>query len=503
MTETTKAPTTPQEWCRRLNATLDIREATRQALAMDWYKWRADCPLCGAPRRTLHVTFRRRLKCSACRQALKLVMFVAAAKGVHWVTAVDLLKPIADAAAKAATDTAAASPAGHSNPLLAAALAYARRGWPVVPLHHPTEGGGCSCLEREKCAHVGKHPTTANGVHNATTDETVIRQWWCGQSAANVGVVPSSRSGIWILDVDPKHGGDETLAELECKHGELPPTVEVLTGSGGRHLYFARTGDPRESNLRNRACAPGLDMLTNGGLAVAPPSRHGSGRAYEWEAAHHPDDTEILPAPDWLLDLCARQAAQPADGVTPYGRAALSGEVERVRLAAESTRNDTLNSATFKIGQLVEPGHIQQAVAASELAQAGRTAGLPAREVRDTVRSGLKGGKRKPRANVPPVVRPGGAGQPPPADRPPAYVLVAAAQVAPILELIAIREPGTRVPAAAVYSRYSDRCASLGRTPASARTFGLALSALGVQDVKGTAGRRDRIGLRLREEVPA
>ena len=67
------------------------------------------------------------------------------------------------------------------NRLLEAALAYAARGWAVLPLHTPT-GGGCSCRDR-KCRSIGKHPRTLHGVKDATTDAAQIRTWWadCGQ----------------------------------------------------------------------------------------------------------------------------------------------------------------------------------------------------------------------------------------------------------------------------------------------------------------------------------
>jgi hypothetical protein len=43
-----------------------------------------------------------------------------------------------------------------------------------------------------------------------------------------------------VLDEDPTNDGDASLAKLEREHGE-PPTVECLTGGGGRHLYFVGT----------------------------------------------------------------------------------------------------------------------------------------------------------------------------------------------------------------------------------------------------------------------
>lgn len=49
---------------------------------------------------------------------------------------------------------------------------------------------------------------------------------------------------------------------------------------------------------------PGLDIKTEGGQVVAPPSIHPTtGRAYEWEVAHHPDDVPLAEVPPWLLQL--------------------------------------------------------------------------------------------------------------------------------------------------------------------------------------------------------
>ncbi|HTN70192.1 MAG TPA: bifunctional DNA primase/polymerase, partial [Methylomirabilota bacterium] len=52
-------------------------------------------------------------------------------------------------------------------------------------------------------------------------------------------------SNLVVIDVGVEHGGDKALAELERRNGPLPPTVEAVTGSGGRHLYFSYPASPR------------------------------------------------------------------------------------------------------------------------------------------------------------------------------------------------------------------------------------------------------------------
>src|SRR4051794_41771149 len=83
-----------------------------------------------------------------------------------------------------------------------AALAYAARGWPVVPLQTP-DTGGCSC-GRAECPSAGKHPRTRHGVVDATTDAERIRRWWAAWPAANLGL--ATGSPLIIVDVDGDRG---------------------------------------------------------------------------------------------------------------------------------------------------------------------------------------------------------------------------------------------------------------------------------------------------------
>lgn len=183
-------------------------------------------------------------------------------------------------------------------PLLNAALAYAAQGWRVVPLHSFVDGL-CTC-ESQDCSSPAKHPLTVNGVYAATTNVDTIRRWWSEAAIANVGV--ATGNGVIVVDVDAKHNGLQSLADLEAKHGVLPTTPTVKSGGGGKHYYFRI---PTGTVIGNRAgVAPGIDVRSDGGYVVAPPSLHASGQRYEWLV---PMDTPLAELPAWLVTMLVQK----------------------------------------------------------------------------------------------------------------------------------------------------------------------------------------------------
>jgi hypothetical protein len=148
----------------------------------------------------------------------------------------------------------------------------------------------------------------------ATPDE--LRRWWSRWPEANVGVVTGWVSALVVLDVDPRHGGDRRLAQLERTRGPLPGTVTSRTGGGGRHLFFAHP----THLVASRPLAPGLDLKAQGGLVVIPPSRHASGRRYQWEPGRDPDTVPLRDPPTWLV----ARPEPPPGARRPMGGAAVA-----------------------------------------------------------------------------------------------------------------------------------------------------------------------------------
>lgn len=194
------------------------------------------------------------------------------------------------------------------------ALRYASLGWAVLPLYS-LSAGRCTCGAAD-CKSPGKHPhreLVPHGVHNASTDPVRIREWWARVPDANVGIATGAASGFDVLDVDPRNGGDDTLADLQRDQGKLPDTALQLTGGQGYHYLFRH--DPE---LRLRSPGRGLDVKSTGGYIVAEPSTHVSGGHYAWEGSADPTDGHpIADAPAWLAAPAPMRAA--ASGPTGTG----------------------------------------------------------------------------------------------------------------------------------------------------------------------------------------
>jgi hypothetical protein len=192
-----------------------------------------------------------------------------------------------------------------------AALEYAEHGAPVFPIWS-TVGGRCQCGD-SSCDNQGKHPLgrlAPNGFKDAITDAPTIRRWWRLYPTAHIGT--ATESWTVVLDVDPAKAGDETLKELELIHGPLPETAEVLTGGGGRHLYFEKAAVPVPCSTGK--IGPGLDVRAVGGYTILPPSGHKSGGIYRDEIEHPLFETTLAPLPDWLLRLALTPTSSNGDG---------------------------------------------------------------------------------------------------------------------------------------------------------------------------------------------
>jgi hypothetical protein len=310
-----------------------------------------------------------------------------------------------------------------------AALGYASRGIPVLPLHYPlphhrgvqpvTDDGqpahpavrtGCSCRD-PSCGQVAKHPLgglVPHGVKEATTNRARVLAWWTHQPQANIGLACGHRFDV--LDVDGPIGA-QAMRAFADQHGLHSSGPLVRTGGGGWHYYLAPTGlgnvCPRDLER--------VDWRGRGGYVVAPPSRHRSGHPYQWVAGRDLD-TAVPEVPAPLLERLQHQLDRPAAGVitlpvgdrpgTRYGQAALAQELARVATASQGQRNQRLWEAARNLYNLVAAGALDHHQVHQGLLQAAQRCGLLTDEPRQTQRT-LASGRQV------------GLGPPPPRPPPP------------------------------------------------------------------------------------
>jgi Bifunctional DNA primase/polymerase, N-terminal len=226
-----------------------------------------------------------------------------------------------------------------TEPALPHALAWARRGHGCFPLWWPVKHT-CAC--GEPCGkQAAKHPVASHdlsnrsvfvaphGCRSATTNTGILKLWFgVYVPEANLGVATER---LVVIDTDPRHGGDESLKKLEAEHGELPLTWRSLTGGGGTHdIYKAPDGVEiasfsAENEIkwgREPPLGPGIDVRARGGYICAPPSRHVSGRSYAWSVDHHPAETPLATAPDFLIERLTARGTNNGKGHDPVEWAA-------------------------------------------------------------------------------------------------------------------------------------------------------------------------------------
>ncbi len=206
----------------------------------------------------------------------------------------------------------------HGAEMRRAAVDYVGRGWSVVVLR-----------PRDKFPLIRWEP-----YQYRVADAAEVNRWFDRWPDANVGIVTGQVSGLVVLDVDPRHGGEESIADWARSGRPLPDTTEAVTGGGGRHLYFRAPA----MLLRNRVgLSPGIDLRANGGLVVGPPSIHPSGGRYTWRSGHAPEDFAPAPLPDWLRRMAAGGGQGAGHSIGHWRKLVAEG-------VPEGTRNNTIAS---------------------------------------------------------------------------------------------------------------------------------------------------------------
>ncbi|UQA94187.1 bifunctional DNA primase/polymerase [Streptomyces halobius] len=271
---------------------------------------------------------------------------------------------------------------------LAHALAAADRGYAVIPLTrgklpairspHHGQSGSPPC--RGECGRLG------HGVHDARTDPFEVRRmfaaapWATGYGIA-CGVPPHHLIG---LDLDTKNGADGLTALqflAQQHHFPVPPTISVLTPSGGRHLWLTGPPAPPVPNSVGRL-APGIDVRGAGGYLVGPGSLTTRGRYVLAPGA----PSRPAPVPRALLALLTPPPPSALRGVRPDAPSHPAAALIRfVRTSPTGQRNARLFWAACRAH---EDGLVHEL--AARLIEAARHTGLSEREARATIASAAR-----------------------------------------------------------------------------------------------------------------
>lgn len=206
-----------------------------------------------------------------------------------------------------------------------------------------------------------KRPAIEGWKERATSDVDQIQGWWAGGEFTGypVGIAAGPGSGVWILDLDIKHGvsGFDTLKQLADANGseleDFTGTMTVATPSGGAHLYFRwdETADA-EGGVKNSSghVGPGIDVRGIGGLVKAP----GCG-GYQIVPRGGIRSTVITPAPAWLVKLTRKtpveRSAQHYEPGSPLAQRDSERILNYLGKSAPGTRNNALNATAYILGK--------------------------------------------------------------------------------------------------------------------------------------------------------
>ena len=263
-----------------------------------------------------------------------------------------------------------------------------------------------------------KEPTLAKTLHGTIDD-----------LAPTLARLNRSGAGIYVTvnaTANGRRGKEDIISARtmfrEADSPDLPPMpfephLVVETSPGKRHEYFLHEptsdfetwegmletvvrdygGDPGAKGRNRVLRVPGFFHMKDPAHPhlVRIIHENGAERLTLDELARVIPPTRLNGAPP--ADRTSKQPKAYSGKLRTYTKAALEGEVEKVRTAPEGLRNDTLNRAAFSIGQLVAGGEIDATIATTALHDAATAAGLPGAEASRTIQSGLDGGSKEPR----------------------------------------------------------------------------------------------------------
>ncbi|MCE5333609.1 MAG: phage/plasmid primase, P4 family, partial [Desulfobacteraceae bacterium] len=207
------------------------------------------------------------------------------------------------------------------------ARAAANRGWRVFPI----------------TAKAKKPPLVKDWENQASKDSDQIKWWSKRHPGCNWGIA-CGPSGLTVVDIDPKNGGNETYAELKANpETQFSQTRACITQSKGLHLFYAGA-TPKSTTGQ---IGPGIDTRSTGGYVVLAGSKTERG-GYTWR-----NSAPLTSIPAWIRDRIggsverdARRDIPACDLDTPANTMAA---IRYAEIAEPSIENQRGNNNAFQV----------------------------------------------------------------------------------------------------------------------------------------------------------
>jgi putative DNA primase/helicase len=184
----------------------------------------------------------------------------------------------------------------------------------VLPLCAPSHVGIDRVVKghRDHCQSPGKRPWIKwQEFQKRLPTEEEVKGWWKRYALGNLGMATGPVSGVIRADVDGQAAWE---ALQEKAKGDLPATVEFVSGredgTGKGLLFRIPEGVVLRTTPEPRGKKEELRFQSEGAQTVLPPSRHASGKRYEWVPGRAPWEHQLALAPEWLVKELAEGARQ-------------------------------------------------------------------------------------------------------------------------------------------------------------------------------------------------
>lgn len=207
------------------------------------------------------------------------------------------------------------------------AISYHQAGWCVLPAKNKRPLVSWKEYQRER----------------PSLDQ--VKEWFSeAPEDAQIALVTGKVSGVTVIDIDTHIEGcaykrkdtcDCAPTDTSALAHEIGFSVTSITGSGGRHVFCQYESVGNSVGLAH----PQLDIRSDGGIIILPPSLHSSGNYYEWD--------NLMP---WSKENLSQLIKFPENLKILLKQKAKTDWNKLVQGAKEGSRN---NSATALAGKLV------------------------------------------------------------------------------------------------------------------------------------------------------